>query len=153
MARKAILKNEHLKAHIPKFIIDNDSIYSFWQFIKAHLPSYYERKVFLNEEFEPLMKVSVSGTPQSHLHLITEVTKAVDEHYVNEAWNKALRRMKDDPEGAITSARTLMETVFKHILYETNTAFDDSLEINKLYKLVSNTLNLSPDQHTQPLFK
>ncbi|WP_316848846.1 abortive infection family protein [Pedobacter agri] len=153
LTRKVLLQNEYLKTHLPKFIIENTSIFSFWQFIKAHLPSYYERKVFLNEEFEPLLNASVSSAPQSHHNLITAITKEVDEHYVSEAWNKALRRMKEDPEGAITSARTLMETVFKHILYETNTDFDDSLELNKLYKLVSNALKLSPDQHTQPLFK
>lgn len=62
-------------------------------------------------------------------------------------------RMNEDPEGAITIARTLIETVCKHILDESGSAYDDGAELSLLYKNASGILNLSPDQHTQPIFK
>src|SRR6478735_6213639 len=37
---------------------------------------------------------------------------------VRAAWQRAVARRKDDPAGAITAARTLLETVCKHILDE-----------------------------------
>jgi len=40
----------------------------------------------------------------------------IDSRYVTQAWEKTLERLKDDPEGAITSARSLVETVCLHLL-------------------------------------
>ena len=45
----------------------------------------------------------------------------IDSRYVTRAWEKTIERLKDDPEGAVTSARSLVETVCLHIL--------DSLEM------------------------
>jgi hypothetical protein len=59
-----------------------------------------------------------------------------------------------DPEEAITSARTLLESVCKHILDEEGIEYSNSkADLNELYKLTSTTLNLSPSQHTQDIFK
>jgi phage terminase large subunit-like protein len=47
---------------------------------------------------------------------ITATVKAVSSDYIQETWHKALERRASDPEGAITAARTLLESVCKHIL-------------------------------------
>src|SRR5690606_15539892 len=77
----------------------------------------------------------------------------VDEQFISKTWRKALDRMKEDPEAAITSARSLIETVCKHILDEKEVEYDDTVELPKLYKQTANSLNLSPDQHSEQLFK
>lgn len=59
----------------------------------------------------------------------------------------------DDPEGAITSSRTLIETTCKYILDELKITYKDDIELPKLYKLTAENLNLAPDQHTEQIFK
>ena len=77
----------------------------------------------------------------------------LDAAHVHEAWQKALRRKSTDPEGAITAARTLIESVCKGILDSVAVSYDDSLDLPKLYKLTAEQLKLAPSQHTEEVFK
>ena len=61
---------------------------------------------------------------------------------IHAAWSKALDRRSDDPEGAITAARTLLETVCKHLLDELGETYDDKADLPKLYSLVAAKLRL-----------
>jgi len=85
--------------------------------------------------------------------VINEILTAVDSEAIRSAWNKALERRLVDPEGAITSARTLLEAVCKHILEENHIPYNDRDDLPKLYGLTAKQLNLSPSQHTEQLFK
>ena len=58
-----------------------------------------------------------------------------------------------DPDGAITTARSLVETVCKYILDERGVGYDDTLELPKLYRLVSEELKLAPSQHSESIVK
>jgi hypothetical protein len=84
---------------------------------------------------------------------ITSTVEAVNSGYIQEAWHKALDRRATDAEGAITAARTLLESVCKHILDVSLATYDDSADLPKLYTLTAKQLNLSPSQHTEQLFK
>jgi hypothetical protein len=44
---------------------------------------------------------------------------------VHDTWRKALDRMASDPEGAITLAKSLLESVLKHILDERNLTYSE----------------------------
>ena len=68
-------------------------------------------------------------------------------------WEKALYRRKLDPDGAITAARTLLETVCKHILDENGIEYNNKTDLPQLYHLVSVELCLSPSQYTENVFK
>ena len=85
--------------------------------------------------------------------LINEAIEKIDAVHVQSAWAKALERRIQDPEGAITSARTLIESVCKHILDEAKVQYDDKQDLPKLYKQTAELLNLSPSQHTEDVFK
>ncbi|WP_236705234.1 abortive infection family protein [Pseudomonas sp. RIT-PI-o] len=50
-------------------------------------------------------------------------------------------------------ARTLLESVCKHILEAAGSEFSDSPDLNKLYRQTAELLNLAPSQHTEPVFK
>ena len=41
-------------------------------------------------------------------------------------WHKALLRLRDDPDGAVTAARTLLETISKLVLEELAIQYDPS---------------------------
>jgi hypothetical protein len=72
---------------------------------------------------------------------------------ITEYWTKALERRTTDPEGAITIARTLLETVCKHILDDMQVSYDSKDDLPKLYRKVAEKLNLTPEQHAQDVFK
>lgn len=85
---------------------------------------------------------------------ISETLECFAESSVNALWQKALSRKKSDPEGAITLARSLLESVCKNILDRQNIQYDpDKMKLAELYKKTTDMLNLSPSQHTEKVFK
>lgn len=84
--------------------------------------------------------------------IVTDPAK-IDSQSIGDVWRKALDRRHEDPEGAITAARTLLESVCKHILDECSVEYGDNSDLPKLYGLTSKELNLAPSQHTEEAFK
>ena len=84
--------------------------------------------------------------------MISETLISFDESGVHEAWQKALERRRDDPEGAITAAKTLLETVCKHIIDEAGGEYGQD-DLPKLYATAAEALNLAPNQHSEAVFK
>ena len=84
--------------------------------------------------------------------LISETLLSFDESGVHHAWRKALDRRVSDPEGAITAAKTLVETVCKHIIEEAGGTYGDNDDLPKLYATASEHLNLAPGQHSEIVF-
>lgn len=85
--------------------------------------------------------------------LISQVLSSFDESGVHHAWQKALDRRTSDPEGAITAAKTLLETVCKHIIDEVGQGYGDNDDLPKLYAAAAECLQLAPTQHTEKVFK
>ena len=92
-----------------------------------------------------------SKTPSDQT--VSEVMKGFNSESVQIIWSKALDRRQLDPAGAITAARTLLETVCKHILDEKGIEYTNKTDLPQLYNLVSVKLNLSPSQYTEDVFK
>lgn len=84
---------------------------------------------------------------------MTSAVEKFDAEHVQAAWHKALDRRSTDPDGAITMARTLLESVCKHILEGSGTPYEDAPDLNKLYRQTAEVLNIAPSQHTEPVFK
>ena len=84
---------------------------------------------------------------------VSAALAAFDEEGVHAAWTKALDRRDRDPEGAITMARTLLETVCKHIIEDAGGTYGENDDLPKLYHAAAEKLNLAPSQHTEGAFK
>ncbi|HEY9805402.1 MAG TPA: abortive infection family protein [Candidatus Obscuribacterales bacterium] len=138
---------------IPDFVVACRSLLQFWDFIKEKYSSYKERRSFIREQFGPLLLYLESGDRAGHQQLVTKSLLVFDHNHVNDMWAKALDRRVEDPEGAITAARSLMETVCKHILSERGVAYEDEGSLPKLYKATAQILHLSPDDHREDIFK
>jgi len=82
-----------------------------------------------------------------------EETIIFNEYHIHEQWKKALERKKSDPEAAITTARTLIESILKYILDENRIKYTDNTDLSELYKEVAKLLNLAPEQHQEQIFK
>jgi hypothetical protein len=85
--------------------------------------------------------------------LISQTLSSFDETGVHHSWQKALARRASDPEGAITAAKTLLETVCKHIIDDAGGTYSENDDLPKLYATAAEHLNLAPSQHTEKVFK
>lgn len=152
--RRYFRVNQRTDALLPQFVKTARDLGHFWQIIQSKFSTYKERRDFIYEGFTPLLdhlEILVSAPADS---AISEALQNFGEPGVHEGWERALSRRQQDPEGAITAARTLLESVCKHILDEKGVQYDTkNLDIHQLYKKASTQLNLSPDQHTEGLFK
>lgn len=151
--RTKLLSNPATKEICPDFLKTNRNLSQFWQFIKGKFQHYSERKTFIWESFAPLLNSLEVNESSPSDKIISTKLKSVDDSFIHIEWEKALKRKDDDPEGAITSARTLIETVCKFVLDESKVIYEDTLDLPKLYKLTAKNLNLAPDQHLEPIFK
>jgi hypothetical protein len=70
----------------------------------------------------------------------------VNSEHIQRAWEKALKRKSEDLEGAITVARTLVETVCKYILDEEHISYPHTADLPKLYHLAAEKVHLAPEQ-------
>jgi hypothetical protein len=69
------------------------------------------------------------------------------------SWQKLLTRLDTDRDGAITAARTLLETTCKMILDDFDKTVDGAIDLPKLYHTAATELGIAPNQHTEELFR
>lgn len=152
--REHFVHDYHLSTLLPIWFPNKRSLKQFWPFIQGKFPTYQERRNFLNAEFEALVKYGEDSVSNPVHKLIDDEITSFDRDGINRSWKRMIDRSRTDPEAAITSARTLLETTCKHILDDRGVPYDDAkIELGDLYKKTADTLNLSPDQHTEGVFK
>lgn len=151
--REIFLSEPRLEAFVPRCVKTCRDLGQFWEFIKHKFAHYHERRIFLWDEFRPLIEEAERTAGQAADTTISTTLDVYDESHVQAAWSKALDRRATDPDGAITMARTLLESVCKHILDDFGEVYDGKIELPKLYKQVADKLNLSPRQHNEQVFK
>ncbi len=151
--RQMVLAEPALESLIPRFLRTSRSLGQFWQFIKHKFGTYAERRTYLWDEFRPMLELLERGSLAPSDNIVSNAIEQFDSSHVQAAWSKALDRRASDPEGAITMARTLLESVCKHILEEASVQYDDSPDLTKLYRQTAEQLQLAPSQHTEQVFK
>jgi hypothetical protein len=151
--RQVVLAQAGLEPFTPRFLRTSRSLGQFWQFIRGKYGTYAERRTYLWDKFRPMLDLLERGALAPSDQIVTVAIERFDSANVQAAWSKALDRRSSDPEGAITMARTLLESVCKHILEEAEVKYDDSPDISKLYKQTAEQLNIAPTQHTEQVFK
>ncbi len=151
--REKLIANASLKKILPDWLILNRDANQFWRFIQKKFPTYGERRDFIYEAFEPLFNF-IDGNISAPVELTTnEKIMCFGVAYITEEWNKMLERKSNDPMGAITSSRSLIEAICKYILDELKVDYDPKSDLPLLYKQCAKSLNLSPDQHAEDIFK
>ena len=138
---------------LPTFVRRCSDISQFWAFIKYEKATYHERRTLIWDGFRPLIEYLEAQDRTPGVVPITEALQAFDPEHVHGAWQKALDRRFSDPEGAITAARMLLETVCKHILDDASAPYPSDADLSKLWALAAEKLNLAPHQHQEPVFR
>ncbi|MCF7802711.1 MAG: abortive infection family protein [Candidatus Marinimicrobia bacterium] len=151
--RRELLSNPEIKDLLPPFLKTSRNLNQFWGFIKPKFETYKERRKFLWDSFQPVLD-KLEKFPESPAEqTISNKLSAFDEDYIHTLWQRALKRKSEDPEGAITLARTLLEGVCKHILEALKIDYSNNSTLPNLYNDTANALNLAPSQHSEKIFK
>jgi len=145
-------ETQSLLPSIVRTCFDQKQLWAQLKRVASGNGSYQLREDYVYEAFQPLLEYLEGANSGPADKTISETLLSLDAAGVDRAWEKALARRNDDPEGAITAARTLLETVCKHILDETGEAYGED-DLPKLYSKTAKALNLSPTQHTEETFR
>ena len=151
--RRELTKSPQFVAIAPDFIRACREEGSLWSFAKT-LGGYEPRRLFLREQFVPLLDIlEAGGSPADSL--IADGLSKLDEGHIRAVWDKALARCHNDPAGAITAARSLLETACKIILdaAEGGPHYSASDDLPKLYRTAAEHLSLAPSQHSEEAFR
>ena len=150
--RDAALGFHDLRPYLPDFVTTCRDGSQFWGFIQKRC-HYAERDAHIWKGFEKAFAYLESSEQTPAANEITQVLQVFDASHVYSAWQKALARRSTDPEAALTSARTLLESTCKHILDGPGTAYDETADLPDLYSAVAKAMKLAPSQHTEQIFK
>ena len=153
--RREFMDDPDTRELLPQFVRTCRDRGDFWGHIKAAFGTYAERRTHIRSAFEPLLAF-LERRSSPAVEMISEALLSYDPDGVHRAWQKALKRSGDDPDGAITGARTLLESICKHILDEGSEGgapYGTADDLPKLYRAVSEKLNLAPSQHTEDIFR
>lgn len=104
-----------------------------------------------HDAYKIVARLREVGAP--HSEYVADGIKALSAGQVSEQWRRALARCQNDPAGAITSARTLMESTCKLLLDAQGIAYSEKADLPALYGAAAKCLNLGPAQHTEDAFR
>ncbi len=151
--RTELMADETLTSLTPRLVRTCRGPDEFWQFIMGEFSTYAERREFLRSEFDPILTYLEKGANGPLSQTADLALKSMTDEAVADVWKRMLQRQDTDPEGAITAARTLVETVCKHVLDDLSEPYGDAADLPALYRSVALKLNLAPDQHTEQAFR
>lgn len=151
--RQALTGDPAIKPLLPDFVRTCRDLGHFWGYIREVSGQWEPRRMHVRTGLTALFD-HAEGTYRKPVDEVASgVLQRFDPDGVAGIWKKALNRRHTDPEGAITAARTLLETVCKHILEKTDIPYAEKDDLPALYKATANKLNLAPSQHTEGIFK
>ena len=151
--RNRLTTNALVKDKLPRFVRTCGSLGEFWTHIQDQSRTYAKRRRYIAEQFEEVLTFLEQQAATASDEPISGMLNKVDAPHVAAAWQIALEKRASDPTEAITSARTLVETVCKYILDEQKVNYSDTDDLPTLYRLTADSLNLSPSQHTEQIFQ
>lgn len=151
-ARDDLLAQPELLPKIPSWVASCRTGSAYWAFIKD-TPTYRERRELISTSLAPLFSLIDLGSTAPVALSIDALVQVTSSVAVSDSWTRIQSRRNSDPEGAITAARSLLETTCKYILDKRTVSYSDSDDLPQLYKHVAKTLCLSPNGETEQVFK
>lgn len=151
--RTEFMRDATLKPLLPDYVRTCRDLGHFWPHIKQVDPQWAPRRKYIRDSFTPLFD-HIEGAHRAPIDAVaSDALQKFDPEGVAAVWQKALDRRHTDAEGAITAARTLLETVCKHILEKAGAGYSDKDDLPALYRATAKQLNIAPSQHTEEVFK
>ncbi|MEQ9401911.1 MAG: abortive infection family protein [Longimicrobiales bacterium] len=152
-ARQRLMAEPLVSSKLPRFVRTCRGLGEFWPYISGVDGTYAGRRAHIWEEFRPVLDFLETQARSPGDTAVSESLDHLGEGDIATFWQRALERRSTDPEGAITSARTLLESTCKIILEDLGIEYPAHPDLPKLYHLVAKELNLAPQQHDEDIFK
>ncbi len=152
-ARADLLSQPELLRTLPDWIATCRFGGQFWPFIRDTSPTYAGRRAFLYESLKPVFDAVEHGSTQPTAMSLEGVLKSCTSSTVGEAWARIQARREGDPEGAITAARSLLESTCKYVLERLGVSYGENDDLPKLYGKAASAMNLGPENHGEQVFR
>jgi len=158
--RVAFMRDAELKALVPELVLKCRRLEDTWDPLKSVATgagSWAKRRSYIASVFAPLIthleEKLLLARSVPHEEDVADSLSSLDSVEVEDLWRRAIDQSGDEPDHAITLAKSLVESTCKHILDELNVPYEDNEDAPTLYKKVARELNLAPDQHAEQVFK
>lgn len=152
-ARDNLISEPLLYSVIPEWIVKNRWGGQFRAFMQQISEHYAPRRKFIWDSIYELRMFIERGAGKPVSLSFDKIKYAIKTANFESLWKKIHSRREEDPEGAITASKTMLESVMKYLLDEVNEKYSEKEGILDLYKKVSKKLNLSPGSHNEKVFK
>ena len=151
--RRDLLQSSRIRPKLPDFVTDCRTLEHAHNRVTKEAKSLkLSAREYIWTAFQDLFDVLERELIDPADFEITGTIESLDSGQILGAWKKALDRRSSDPEGAITMARSLLESVCKHLLEEMEKSHDRKDDLPALYHNVAEELHLSPSQHSEEIF-
>lgn len=151
--RDYLLEDETVGSLLPRYVKSCRNLSQFWSFIKTKYGTYEKRRQYIWKSFTPVFDKLEGRSVSPSDQIVSDALIELDVDHVEEIWQRALSRRYDEPDAAITAARTLIESTCKVLLDELGEEYSEKDDLPRLYRRVTEHLNLAPSQHTEQVFK
>lgn len=126
--RNELLSDPDIRGRLPRFVRTHSDFKQLWPHFRLMSETYQGRREYIWKEFGPLLAEYDAEEAPGDAR-VAEALAILSSASVHTAWQTALERRVSDPDGAITSARTLLETVCKHLLDAMSVPYDSSADL------------------------
>lgn len=141
-----------VRNRLPGFVQASGELRQCWRVLRP-FETYQARREFLSREFRPLIAFLEGQCCGPIDGVVAESVGKLGVDHVSELWQKCIERRENDPEGAITAARSMVESVCKCILNDGGVYVDERSDLGKLYRTTIQHLKLSPDRKAEQAAK
>lgn len=153
MARADILSQPELLSRMPEWVSSCRYGGQFWSLMKQTSSTYQGRREFIWDSLSPVFSYIERGLTGPTSASLESLIETCSSSAVSESWARIHQRRAIDPEGAITAARSLLESTCKYILENLDESYSDKDDLHKLYEKAASAMHLSPGQHDEQIFK
>lgn len=150
--RQKLINNEILKEILPEIVFSCQNLSKVKSKMQEKSPRWEPRRQYIRDEFERTLSLLKSTVDAAPIKLAEKICK-FGSVAITDEWKKAIYRKNTDPAGSITIAKTLLESVCKHILEKTGKNYGKKEDLPALYKKCADCLNLSPKLYEEEEFK
>ncbi len=151
--RDTLIHNIFLAGKLPNIVLEYTTPTEFWAFIKHKFDNYAERREYVRSQFHNLIR-ELESAPSNPMQASTEDTlKSLNSLEAQRLFAIAMERSERDPNGAVTAARSLLETTCKLLMDDMGESYESNEKITTLFNKISKKLRLHPTQHPNDSLK
>lgn len=155
--RSTLLGHHEIVSSLPSFIRDARELQDAWRAVNREVEggngAWERRRVFISDGMRDSFRIAEALPAGASDDDIVTTLGMLNSGAVVRGWERAKERRDTDPAAAITSARSLLESVCKHILEELGVAYTKDTSAGELYVSCAKQLAVHPSSTSERALK